>query len=466
MRDGLIPFIRVALRDNMLWVAIATLALLPIASLAVPTEALRPAFVAAAGAFAAALAFRQPRSYLSFLACLFFFAPLARRVIDNSIGYAEPNLVLLAPFVAILVSAPIGLAHVLAGRRFSAPLAVMMVAVWWGGFVGMLNGVLTGAALDGLKWGAPLLLLGYILARPLDDEDRRLLLRHLALFAGLAGAYALVQYALLPEWDRYWMTMSPLGSGPYGILGTPKPFQLRVFGSMNSPHSLSTSLAVAALLTLASRGGGYTVSMVLSAAGILVSLQRSVVALLVPLVGWAALTGTNVTRRRLAGVLALSMAAIVGLLSVSEDSLARVEERFTEQDIAGDESLRIRLWQYSDAAVWVDERPEGRGFGWRSVSDGPVFVLDSGLIDTMMTLGAGPGLLYLFAFGVLVAAACTPAIWRGDFAGCAALAVVFSSVQLFFGFPLIGEHGFFTFLALGLALTARQPQALAAGSNV
>lgn len=440
---------------GLLGIALALVVAIPLTSFVVPTGLLRLAFVATCGIFGALLAFGRPRDYLSFLAFLFFFTPLARRIVDYHAGYVDPNVVLVGPFLAVLASAPIAMAYVLAGRPFAVHLSALMVAVWWGAFVGLMEGQTLGVAYDVLKWLTPVLLLGFILARPPSPENRSRLLRDISVYAGLAGAYALVQYTLLPPWDKFWMESNPLGNGPIGILGVAEPFKLRVFGSMNSPHSLSTSLAMVALLTLARPGLGYTVSMLLSLGGILVSLQRSVVVLMVPLFGLALLNGPPRARARIVAVLGLGAIALSLAFATSGDLLFRISERFLEHNnLSPDASMAVRLRQYSDAIVWLAEAPWGRGFGWRSLADGPVFVLDSGVLDALMTLGVAVGIVYLAAFLGLVATACIPAVLRGGVALPAALAVMFNSAQLLFGFPLIGEHGFFTFLALGLTLTA------------
>jgi len=64
--------------------------------------------------------------------------------------------------------------------------------------------------------------------------------------AVLAGAYGIVQFFFLPDWDRAWMITSRLRS-----IGAPLPLQVRVFGASESPGPYALFLGLAITLCLA-----------------------------------------------------------------------------------------------------------------------------------------------------------------------------------------------------------------------
>lgn len=437
-----------------LYAGVALTILVACAGLATGAGVLRLAYLCVAVGCASLWIERRPGETLAFAAWLFMFTPLARRMIDVSAGYAEPNLTMLAPYLVLLMMAPRAVAYVLTGRKHAAAMAAMGLAIAWGLAVGLARGQPLGAMFDALKWFAPLFLLGYVLSMGLARDELARLLRDLAIFAILAAVYAFVQLSLVPEWDAYWIANSPIGSSPIGIIGPAEPFKLRVFGSMNSPNSLSTALAMIVMMIVAVRGKWYAVAAAIACAAIFITLQRSVVGGLALGLVLLAFYGSRNARSNIAGMSAFFGATALVALAYLSDDLTRVTERFSlGGSLGSDESFVIRLAQYTDFATWMADAMGGHGFGWRTFGE-VVFVLDSGIIDTFMSLGVVGGVAYFAGFVGLMLVTCERGVFFSGFATAAAIAALFNAAQLIFGFPLIGEHGFFTFLAIGLALIA------------
>lgn len=448
-----------------LWAGLLATLLLPLASLWVPGgEIIRHAYPVVALACAAIWVDKAPGSFIAFASWLFMFTPLARRMIDLQTGYIDPNPVMLAPYLALIVCAPHGLAYILSGRRHSATLLVICLAIAWSLGLGLVRGQTTGALFDALKWMSPLLFLAYVLSGNRSARIGPGLITTLALFTLLAAVYALVQFALVPEWDAYWISMSPIGSSPIGIIGPAEPFELRVFGSMNSPHSLSSALAICVILLAAAPRSTFLLVAGLAFAAIAVTLQRSIAAELVVVLAMLACVAGRRIRGNILVLALLGAAAALASLSYIEIDLTPIIERFSlGADLASDESFNARLAQYENLVIWLADQPEGRGFGWRSFGDGIFFILDSGLIDSFLSLGIVGGMAYLGGVAALLLAALRTGFAAGGLALAASFAFFFNMGQLAFGFPLIGEHGFFTFLAAGLALA---PTGLAREADV
>jgi hypothetical protein len=121
-------------------------------------QLLRGAIPIAALLVALALYFIKPVLYIQYSLWVWFLAPLARRIVDWQFGYADPNLVLLAPF---LVSGIAGLTLVLPGRRKNTGIPAVFVlcstAILYGFVVGVVVRPSAETVYGLLNWLCPLL---------------------------------------------------------------------------------------------------------------------------------------------------------------------------------------------------------------------------------------------------------------------------------------------------------------------
>ncbi len=419
-------------------------------------SAARYAFVAAALAFGTLWLVRDHRRYLIFLICLFLFASLARRIIDHAVGYADSNVTLLAPYAVGLLTLAHAFNFLASGSRMSVEMIALVSITFWAFALGATSVGLGAIAVDTLRWFAPLAIFCFVMTLEDDHDLHKALTGPLTAVAVVAALYAVLQFCAPLPWDVYWVENAPIGSGPLGILGKPEPFQLRVFGTMNSPGSLAAALAALALLIFAASGPRVLTTLMLIFAAISLTQQRSVMGGLV--VGILVLLALGASNLRLRILLFAAFGCVFVLVAISmqPDIVQGILQRFAVGGSLGDDgSLAARLRQLEIYPSLIAERPFGYGFGYRgvlSIENGALpFVLDNGFLDLLFNVGAPFGVVYLLALLSLVLSALAIGVVQRHFALCAACASICLLAQLPFGSVQTSEHGFFAFLSLALA---------------
>ena len=175
--------------------------------------------------------------------------PEVRRVLDWERGYNSLAVVNLLPLLFLL---PLAVLVLLDGSlaRLRGSLQCL-VYLWLASFgyalvLGILGGSLLGAVYQFAQFVLPLGLAVLLATRAGSPLPALVHLSRVALWLGVATSlYAIYQYVSPPPWDVYWVTNSGLVS-----IGTPEPFSLRAFGTLNSPVTLADYLTVTVLLTL------------------------------------------------------------------------------------------------------------------------------------------------------------------------------------------------------------------------
>jgi hypothetical protein len=355
---------------------------------------------------------RGPAAYLEFTLWLWLTTPLVRRIIDDESRYHEASTVMLAPPLCALAVLPVVLqARGRAYRDVHALFWVAAAVVAYGALVGALRiGPLpaAGAAVNLL---APLTLGAFVLTCSLDRVHLRAVLQRVAL-GGCAflAVYGITQYLVLPPWDVAWIRDSGVGS-----VGRPLPLEVRVFGPLNTAGPFGQVIAVLLVLVLGSRRTRTAVKALVVGAA-LVALGLSLVraawlALLLVLVLLVVARRLPLTR-----VLAAA-AALAAVLAVAGGPVTdAITDRASDTAAAGaqDNSLSSRLAFQSRIAPQALRDVVGQGLGSAGIAsrladeDQSVFVsFDSGVFETLYTLGSLPGL-------ALLGAAVTAAVrsWR------------------------------------------------------
>lgn len=404
----------------------------------------------------ALMARRKPVQYCLFVVCLFVFTPLARRVIDLGAGYQEQNLTMLAPYAVACLAFPHCCAFVLSGKRLAFEALILMLVIAWGLAAAISGQQVTDILLSALRWFSPILLFGYVQYHHQEFHDTKGIVSVLAIVSIVASIYALVQYVFPPVWDVYWVQNAPIGTGPLSIVGTPEPFGLRVFGTMNSPGSLATAIATIAVIVFTSKSRLIYITTLLAFAAIALTLQRSVAGGLVISAGLLFIFGNATIRLRLLGLVLAAIAAGLAASSLEIAELGSIFERFNFSDgLEDDGSLAARMSQLENFGNWLSAKMMGYGLGFRdtlTTYNGSLpFVLDNGLIELFLTFGVVFGMAYLIALVSLLFSAGRAGARRGGLAlgcFCAAAGIV---VQLPLGAVVKGEHGVFAFLMLALA---------------
>ncbi|MFP4228437.1 MAG: hypothetical protein ACLFTE_06375 [Salinivenus sp.] len=329
----------------------------------------------------------NPPLYLGFVWWLWFLSPFIRRLADYQLGeFTHPKeaLILLTPFVVT------SLCIITVFRRGRA-LIQLRTLPFFMCILGVLYGFLVGLPLIGpfdasislLEWITPLLLAFHMAAMWRQFPKHRRIIR--TTFIGGAfvlGTYALIQFFVMPEWDRLWMIGSKMNS-----IGQPEPFEVRVFSMLNAPGPLATTLIPGLLLLFESRTLMGKLTAIPGYVGFLLSLVRS---------AWGAwMLGMLYLVWRLSGrlrvrLLALTVVMAIAVLPVAmmgEISQVTGERVETIGSIGDDGSLDARERMYRTATIDALVNPLGEGLG----SD----IFDSGFVTILWQLGWVGGSLYL-----------------------------------------------------------------------
>jgi hypothetical protein len=360
---------------------------------------------------------RFPVTYVSFVWWLFFLVCFARRVIDYRSGYSDQNVILATPLLAAMVCVP-----TLIERRFIWKLPIALPFVL--GFASALYGLGVGflcippktLLISTLGWFAPLIFGFFMLAEFLDGERREAhihsLLRTFCWGTLVMGAYGIYQYVTAPGWDALWMNDSGMGS-----IGSPEPFAIRVFSTMNGPGAFAYALMAGLLLVVCRRG---TLSAIAGALGVGALLLSSVRA------AWAALAVGLVLflirekKYRAHVLLAISLTgACVAIAFAFPPARQTIQDRFqTFTDLHDDTSYQERTAGYSEMLPYAEDSPLGSGLGTMDAkfqNDTSLGTRDSGIWEILLSLGWIGGTVYFLALGLLVFRAwpwgedCTPA---------------------------------------------------------
>lgn len=216
---------------------------------------------------------RSPAGYVSFTLWLWFLGPFVRRVLDMHHGWSPASPVLIAaPAVALFSFFTIL-------RRMSelrgilyAPYLFVLAAFAYGYAVGIINAGVVPATYGLVTWLAPAFFglhvaLSWRRYPELSGAVRRTFVWALPILA----AYGVYQFVQLPRWDAAWMVNSEMQS-----IGVPRPFLVRVFGTLNTPGPYAAFLAAGSLMLLPTKGRLRFVGIGLAMVSLLVARTRAV----------------------------------------------------------------------------------------------------------------------------------------------------------------------------------------------
>ena len=373
------------------------------------------------------------------LLALWAFVPEVRRLVDWQFGFNNLPVITLIPIVAL---AFLGL---LVFRRRATPIPFglgVIVAAWLIGFgFALLITFLSGGLLSGLYQAAlflaPMFVTLVVLARAEPAKTFSTVATTLAWLGFIVGAYGIYQYVSPPPWDALWAINSQLGS-----IGTPAPFELRVFSTLNSPGVCGDFLGLAFLAQLPYFRGRTILWRVLAVlfivAGLLLTADRS---------AWVATAVGSIvfvifSPRRTAAVISIAVVGIAATAFVagaasSIPALQTIQDRVaTLGSISSDDSVVSRAEQSRDALNVSLTEPLGQGLGFigtstKLTSSEEVSTLDNGYLSRFVEMGVFGFLAYLFAtFGAALLTLLCAVQLRRESAEAAAVAAACLAVQV------------------------------------
>jgi hypothetical protein len=438
--------------------AIATLILFVAAGvMARAGQVLEYAFPMAALITAVVLYRSHPAMYMTFVWWIWFLTPGIRRYFDYLGGWSQITPVSLTPYLVSGIALVSVFRHAPKLRRVSlVPFVLLLAAVGYGYLVGIMQWGFAASTYGALSLIVPIGFgLNCAMDRQRSPEYRKGVERAFLWGLLVVSVYGIIQYIAPTPWDAYWMSNAAMPS-----IGRPLPYQVRVFGTLNSPGPFAAVLAAGLLLVVAGRSRlRWPIAGVASVA-LLLTLVRGV---------WAAwLLGVAVyvtylpwrTKWRVLAVLALL--ALTILLVISDQPFDAVRTRIVSfVDLASDRSFVQRTAILSRFSEVIAASPLGSGLGATGLpvmlhgSSLGIRVFDNGLLEILYSLGWAAGIVFLTGTAWLLVRALSPAEASDDrlakAARGSAVCIAFTSL---FGDAFSGVTGIILWTSLGLVVSA------------
>jgi hypothetical protein len=418
------------------------------------------------------LYWRYPNLYLGFTWWLWFLTPAVRRLVDYQEGWNPTNPIMLAPYL-VAGLASFALLHHLPKLQLSHlfPFGMIFLGLFYAYGVGAYTGGTLIATYDLLSWAVPVLFAFYLAVHWHAYPDQRRVIERTFVWGILVmGLYGLLQYFNPPAWDRYWMESAPISS-----IGTPEPFEVRVFSTLNSPGVFALVMMGGLLLTLSGGGLLRWPAAVAGYASFLLSLVRAAWG------GW--ITGLlfmvaqrgRFRLRLSATVLVMGLVAwpLLNVGPIAETVDARLQ---TVTELEEDTSFNARLAFYAEFAPTAFFNPIGEGLGSTGLATklgtaggelGQFASFDSGLMNIPFVLGWPGASLYVAGLVWLLSYALRSGRSGSDLFAVASRGIIVAMLtQLVFVNVLVGSSAGMVFWSfLGSALAARSYHAKAAGDH-
>jgi len=414
---------------------------------------LRLAFPGGCFAVAVLLYLRYPILYVGFTWWVWFLTPLVRRLVDYRSGWQEPSWILLAPFLVTLVTLITFLQHLpRAGRQGGIPFVLAATAVFYSLLVGLINASPKDTVVPLLNWLTPILFGFHLFVNWRDYPKLSQNIQRCFTWCVLVtGAYGVLQYLVAPEWDRFWMVNSGIGSE-----GSPEPLGIRVFSTMNSSGPFAFVIMAGLLLLFNSKGALRFPASGVGYLTFLLSLVRAAWA------GWAVgfLTlvtslKANLQMRLIITVIAMGV-CVLPLATMEPFSHVITSRLETFSKPKDDVSYTERQETYDKSFSLALTQGLGRGLGSvdRKTSS---LVLDSGVLDTLFSLGWFGTIPYMCGIVLLFFKLFQSSVASFDPFVCAARAIsVGALVQVFFGDVFLGLDGMVLWGFLGMGIAANK----------
>lgn len=419
----------------------------------------RPVFPAAAAVIAALLLHTNRRAdYVTFVLWLFMLTPFLRRVVDLHAGWAQVNLLMLAPYAAgIMCAWPVAKTLYTRGFAYSLLFGVVFAAVIYGVIVATFDDRWMSGSFDALRWLVPPIF-GLFVAMDAErqPEYRATVVRAMLIALIVLSIYGVYQFIVAPPWDTFWMRESKLLS-----IGFPQPFQIRVFGTMNSPASLAVFLMAGLLWAIPARSAIRPVAIGAGLIGLLLTLVRTSWLGLVVGVAYLVVFGASARARLSIAIAIFCLPLVVLVIEQIPTGADIINTRIASlSTVSNDTSALDRSSEYVQFFEnMLPQAPFGAGFGATGsyqaylTANTATVLLDGAIMEIGVPLGVFAGGAYLLAILAAAGIACWNSIRSGGnfLSSCGAI-VASLSLSLIAGNIAVGEAGIIFWLAVCFCL--------------
>jgi hypothetical protein len=441
------------------WVAIIGFVLITSVGLVAKAGSILYVFFPA-GAFLVSiiLYFKAPVLYIGFTWWLMFLTPWVRRMVDLSSGFRNPSPILLAPNLALLLTAITFFRYAPRMYRHGGmPFLSAFVGVGYAFLIGFLSNSLNAVLLGCLAWLTPIFYAFHLFFNWQEYPVYREHLRRVFLWGLLiTGGYGIIQYLIAPAWDTFWIKETyDTVFGFVGPFGQPEPLQIRVFSTMASPRPFAVVAVAGLILLMDARHSLVLPASIIGYLALLLSLVRGA------WVGWIASTVYLFTELKLAlklrfivilTILGFCLVPLTAMEQFSGVIQSRLSTLVSAESVQDDDSFQARKDGYDTALLNSLSNPVGYGLGFelRGTSLGP---RDSAILDMFFSLGWLGGIPYLGSIVLLIFQVAQPSGTLDTFASMSKAIAFGVLVQFPFGNSQVGSDGiiFWGFAAMTLA---------------
>ncbi|MBP5976023.1 O-antigen ligase domain-containing protein [Brasilonema sp. CT11] len=449
-------------RSFVSWIVISGFVLLNVAFYFAGAAKLRLIFPISSFVVAIFLYLRHPILYLGFTWWMWFLSALIARLIDFRAGWDPTRQILIAPYLVTFVTLATTFKYLpSASRQGGLPFVFALVGVFYGFLVGLVYNSPIAIARSLLDWLSPVIF-GFHLFMCWRDYPsyRQNLQRTFFWCVFLTGIYGVYQFAVAPEWDKYWLIQSKMNTSS----GNPAPFQMRVWSTM---HSVGPYAAVmqAGLLLLFSGSSSGPLNFPASAFGylsfLLTQARTNWGGWLMGLVMIFGSVKAQTQMRLIAIILAMGLCVVP--LATIEPFSSVVGSRFNSfSNLENDGSLKDRSGSYDRNLSVALSNVFGNGFGntWKlneKTGQLEVFVIDSGVLDMFFTLGWLGAIPYISGLVMVISTVFKYTESRFDSFVSASRAIgVSACAQLVIGSGMLSVAGMILWGFFGITMAAHK----------
>lgn len=443
------------------WLAISGFLLLSVVCyFAGATAVLRLVYPVTALAVAIFLYLRHPILYIGFTWWIWFLTPLAARLVDYRIGWDPTRQMLIAPYLVVCVTMLTFLRHSpRASTQGAMPFILAFIGVFYSFLIGLVHNSPLPVARGLLDWLSPILFAFHLFINWRDYPSYRQNIQRIFIWAVLLlGIYAIYQFVVAPEWDRYWLIESKM----YTSSGSPEPFGMRVWSTLHSPGPFASIMQTGLLLLFTSSG-----SLILPASAVgylsflLTQVRSSWLGWLLGIVMIFGSVKAHIQMRLMAMILIIII-CVIPLTNIEPISDVVTNRLETFSQLEKDTSFNERSESYERNLNLALSNVLGNGLGniWtqnEKTGQLEVFVLDSGILDMFFTLGWVGAIPYLAGFLLIIFSVFQYAEARFDsFVSTARAISITFCVQLVGYSTMIGLSGMVMWGFLAMAMAAHK----------
>jgi hypothetical protein len=391
------------------------------------------------------LYFRHPILYIGFSWWIWFLTPLVRRLADYRSSFTDPSPILLAPYLVLLITlVTLGKYLPKANSQGGLPFILSFIGLAYAYLVGLIQSSPVQVTIALLEWLVPVLFGFHLFVNWRNYPSYRQNLERIFTWGVLVmGIYGVIQYLVAPDWDRLWLTNTKMISA-----GSPEPLEIRIWSSMHSPGVFAVFMMVGLLVLLNKPGIFARATSIIGYLAFLLTLVRGAwIMWFVGLLTHLSFINSNL-RLRIAIILIILTLGVIPLTTIdpfAERITPRLETLF---NLETDQSSNDRKNLYSQQIDSAFTNVIGNGMEKQEI-------LDSGVLDILLSLGWFGGFFYLGGMLMLILRLFQDAMFNQDYFVSICRAISFCSlVGLIFGRQQIGAPGVILWGFLGLGMAA------------